>query len=49
MTFRLAWRFNLAIASNVLRQMSVKIGADSFIIAFDKVPVGTMLVGIDIS
>lgn len=49
MTLRLAKKFNLLIASNVLRQMSVKMGADSFIMAFDKVPIGTMLVGIDIS
>jgi len=49
LTFRLANRFNLAIASNVLRQMSMKLGGDSFFLRFEQVLEGTMLVGIDVS
>lgn len=32
-----------------MRQMTVKMGADTFFLKFDQVPNGTMLVGIDVS
>jgi aubergine len=49
-TRRLAQKFNLSVASNVLRQMDVKIGANLYYMMFTKeVGSGVMLIGIDVS
>ena len=47
--FRTAKKFNLSVATNVLRQINSKIGFDLFNLRFDKeILPNTMLIGIDV-
>ena len=48
-TARTCRKFNLSVASNILRQMNSKLGGDLFNLSFGKqVSPNTMLIGIDV-